>query len=507
MEKKIMVINLTANIFAFLVSFIISFFITPLIVKTVGKETYGFWGLANNFVNYIMVLTVAMNSLAGRFVTISIHRGEEQEAKSYFNSVMITNLTTALLLVIPGILFVANLEYFLEMPVGNYLDIKLTFAFVFAAFCVNLTSSVFSIATFAKNKIYLASIRTIEANIVRLLLIAMCFILFTPKLFYISGALLVSNIFIAITNIRYTRKLLPEIRLDSRYFSISKVKELISSGWWNSLTALSNILLEGLDLLISNKLLGPAAMGTVSIVKTVPSMLNTCLSSLLGVFLPQMTISYAKHDSDGLLYFLDYSIKIVGILIAVPLGFIIVFGREFYLLWLPTENNVILWGLSVISLSGLFMAGSVNILYNLYNVTNHLKLPAIATLVTGVLNTIIVLWLLKKTQLGIIAIVGVSSVLGIARNLLFNIPYSAHCLPVKSIKFYRYMLRSTLMVGITCFVYAMVRLAYSKNTWLHLTLYAALAGCISLAVNFMLFFTKQEKKEITHMFSRRKGRA
>ena len=163
MEKKIMVINLTANIFAFLVSFIISFFITPLIVKTVGKETYGFWGLANNFVNYIMVLTVAMNSLAGRFVTISIHRGEEQEAKSYFNSVMITNLTTALLLVIPGILFVANLEYFLEMPVGNYLDIKLTFAFVFAAFCVNLTSSVFSIAIFAKNKIYLASIRTIEA--------------------------------------------------------------------------------------------------------------------------------------------------------------------------------------------------------------------------------------------------------------------------------------------------------------------------------------------------------
>ena len=203
-----------------------------------------------------------------------------------------------------------------------------------------------------------------------------------------------------------------------------------------------------------------------------------------------MTISYAKHDSDGLLYFLDYSIKIVGILIAVPLGFIIVFGREFYSLWLPTENNVILWGLSVISLSGLFMAGSVNILYNLYNVTNHLKLPAIATLVTGVLNTIIVLWLLKKTQLGIIAIVGVSSVL-----------------PVKSIKFYRYMLRSTLMVGITCFVYAMVRLAYSKNTWLHLALYAALAGCISLAVNFLLFFTKQEKKEITHMFSRRKGRA
>lgn len=161
----------------------------------------------------------------------------------------------------------------------------------------------------------------------------------------------------------------------------------------------------------------------------------------------------------------------------------------------------------MISLSGLFMAGSVNILYNLYNVTNHLKLPAIATLVTGVLNTIIVLWLLKKTQLGIIAIVGVSSVLGIARNLLFNIPYSAHCLPVKSIKFYRYMLRSTLMVGITCFVYAMVRLAYSKNTWLHLALYAALAGCISLAVNFLLFFTKQEKKEITHMFSRRKGRA
>lgn len=46
-----------------------------------------FVGLVNNFVSYISVITVALNSLAGRFITLSYHRHDEKKVREYFSSV------------------------------------------------------------------------------------------------------------------------------------------------------------------------------------------------------------------------------------------------------------------------------------------------------------------------------------------------------------------------------------------------------------------------------------
>ena len=496
MSKKYMFINLFAQVIAFGVSFIISFLITPKIIEVVGKETYGFLGLANNFAGYVTVITIALNALAGRFVTISIHRNNEKDANEYFNSVIISNALIAAVLIVPAVFFVLFLEKFLNLPMDNVWDIKLTFAFVFLSFFINLICSIFSVATFARNKVYLASIRSIESNILRVVIIAACFMFFEPRISYVSGALLAANIFVAITNYRYTKKLLPEIKVSRKCFSFKKVKELIVSGCWNSITALSNMLLEGLDLLISNLFIGPQAMGMVAIVKTVPSMLNQAMSSVLNVFLPQLTIHYAKNENDSMVSYINFSCKLVGMFMAMPLAFVIIFGREFYSLWVPSENAGMLWILSIFSLSGLIFAGSVNIMYNLYNVTNRLKAPAVATLITGVLNTTTVLLLLKTTNLGVYAVVSVSSVLGILRNALFNIPYSAKCIKIKMWTFYKIVLRSLIMVMIACVIGGVIRQIFVIDSWTSLIMCVALLCLCSIFVNMLVFYSKEERRTV-----------
>ncbi len=496
MSKKYIFINLFSQLIAFGVSFVISFFVTPKIIGAVGKETYGFLGLANNFAGYVTVITIALNALAGRFVTISIHRNNKQDANEYFNSVMISNFIIAAILIIPATLFILKLEKFLNLPMQNVLDIKLTFAFVFSSFFINLVCSILSVATFARNKVYLASIRSVESNLLRIAVIIIAFIFFEPRISYVSGAWLVANIFIAFTNYRYTKKLLPEIKISKKYYSFSKVKELIISGCWNSITALSNMLLEGLDLLISNLFIGPQAMGIIAIVKTVPNMLNQAMSSILGVFLPQLTINYAKNEKENMVNYINYTCKLVGMFMAMPLAFIIIFGKEFYLLWIPNENAGVLWILSILSLAGLLFAGSVNIMYNLYNVTNKLKAPAIATLVTGLLNTTIVLILLKFTSLGVYAVVSVSSLLGICRNLFFNIPYSAKCINLRKWKFYKIALRSVLMVLIACAVGIGIKLLFNIDSWVKLITCAVLLCVLSLIADIFIFYSKQEKKDL-----------
>ena len=59
MGKRQTLINIIANMVVSLVNFCISFFLTPYLIRTVGKDAYGFIGLANNFVGYISILTIS----------------------------------------------------------------------------------------------------------------------------------------------------------------------------------------------------------------------------------------------------------------------------------------------------------------------------------------------------------------------------------------------------------------------------------------------------------------
>ena len=84
-------VNLIAQIASFLVSFGISFFVTPYVTNKLGSDAYGFITLADNFVNYASLITIALNSMASRFITIKIYENKMDEANVYFNSVLIGN--------------------------------------------------------------------------------------------------------------------------------------------------------------------------------------------------------------------------------------------------------------------------------------------------------------------------------------------------------------------------------------------------------------------------------
>ena len=151
------------------------------------------------------------------------------------------------------------------------------------------------------------------------------------------------------------------------------------------------------------------------------------------------------------------------------------------------------------SLGGLVFAGSVVIMYNMFTVTNHLKVPALATLATGVLNTLIVFTLLNTTNLGIYAVVSVSSILALGRNLLVNIPYSAKCVGVSPVKFYKIAGRSFLFVVISAVIGSIIAHIGNPASWGVLILCAGAMCVLSIGVEFLLFFSREEKHSLMVM--------
>lgn len=494
MKNKQLAINMIANIFSFVVSLGINFFFTPYLIRTIGKEAYSFFPLSNNFIGYINIISVALNSMAGRFITIKIHENDNEGSNTYFNSVLISNTIFALLLTLPSIIFILFINNVLHVPIKILKDVQVLFAFVFLGMIFNTLTSVFGIATFAKNRLDLSARMNIISNFIRVLSLILMFSLFKPSVSYVGIANFIVIIFIIFTNIHYTRKLLPQVTINKKYFNFKAVKLLLSSGVWNSVNELSLVLLTSLDLLIANIFINVAAAGEYSIVKTVPNFIQQLVAMLVGVFIPQFTILYAQKKHSELLDNINKSIKFMGLMITIPIAFLIVFGDTFFSLWVPGENSSKLYLLSNLTIIPMIVTGSINTIFNVYTVTNKLKIPALVLLITGILNTTVVFILLKTTNLGVLSIPITSFVIGLIRNLIFTPIYAAKCLEVKWNTFYKAIARGcicALTMIVLCYAF---KHSFNINSWIKLIITGGVCSVISLSINLFVVFKKDERK-------------
>lgn len=91
--------NIFFNVGSFGVNLFISFFFTPYLIRVVGKEAYGFFPLVNNIIGYSNIVTVAIGSMAGRFITMHLYKDDIEGANSYFNSALVANIVISIFLV------------------------------------------------------------------------------------------------------------------------------------------------------------------------------------------------------------------------------------------------------------------------------------------------------------------------------------------------------------------------------------------------------------------------
>lgn len=504
MNKRAVFFNLLANLISFIVQLGISFFLTPYIVGTLSSEAYGFITLANSFPSYAQLVTAALNGMAGRFVSIEIFRKNYDEANRYFSSVVLSNVVLAAVWGIFTIIFVPNINSFLNVPDYLLHDVKILFSIIFVNFGLSLLTNLLGIAVYTENKLYLNSVRSIEALFIKSVLLVVLFVSFEPKVYYIAIGATVELLYNTAYNVYYTRKFLPFIKIKRAFFQFSKVVVLISSGIWNCISRLGGILNDGLDLLICNLLISSTEMGVLSIAKTIPAMILTIINLIANAFGPDITKNYAVGRLEDVADTIKQSMKVMGALISIPLGGLIGFGDVFFGLWVPGEDAGRLQILSILSIGLLVFTAATSTIYNVYTVTNKLKVSSVVTVIGGAVNTLFVLILLKTTKLGIYAVAGVSSIVGIFRDYLFSIPYAARCLKVKWYTFYPPALKTVLSVGVVICICWIYRYFFFVNTWIGLIVAALICGFFGFVANLYVVLNRSERLYLGQMIRKRK---
>lgn len=496
MDKKRLVINMTAQLTAFIVNLGISFVLTPIVDKMI-PNSYGFVNIANQFVQWAQVVVSALNTLASRYITIHLHKGEEQEASEYFSSVFFANMFMAAVFLVPAVFVIVFIDRMFQVPAGVLGDVQILWAFVFLNFFISIITSVFSTSTYSMNRLELSSIATIVTELARLGVLYIAYRFFSPYVFYIGVASVVSTSLMAFANAGFTKKLLPGIKITVKNFRLDKVKELVSLGAWNSVTRLGQMLLDGLDTIIANIFINPEAMTILSLAKVVPTTLSSLMGTMVGVFAPSITIAYAKGDKKELMDTLKSSNRIMIFMMSIPIAFVTAYGDKFFRLWLSYKTAAEvkeIYVLSVLSMGVLFVSASIQVLYQVFIITKKIKLNSIVIVASGVITTTIVFVLLNTTNLGLYAIAGVSVVVGLIRNMVFTPIYAAKCLEVKWTTFYGDIFMGLASIGIITVVAMLSKLVLPMDNWITFFLCGGFMGCVALVLNFFIVLRKAERQ-------------
>jgi O-antigen/teichoic acid export membrane protein len=427
--------NILWSAFAVILNAGINLLMVPYITARIGIDAYGFISLGNNLISYVDMISMALNSYAGRYIAIAYHQQKTGRANQYYSSLMIADIALCAILSIPCGFFIVFSDRILSIPDALVSDVKILFMLLLFRYFFVIMRNALDAAVFIKNRLDLtAKIRT-GSYLVQAAMLILLYSLFDARTWFAGFAGLVSAVFFFFLQYLAKNRLIPVFHTDRRAFSMEDVKTFLGLGIWNVVTNLGNVLNTGLDLLITNLMLDAMKMGEISVAKTVSTLTVSLTNAVAEAQKPKQMEAYSKNDNQELILRLKRSMRLCGSLSFLILAVFLTCGLDFFQLWIPEQDTWKVYRLTVLALIGNAIVGLVFPLYYLYALTKHVKLPSLLTVLYGVINVVSMILLIRSTNLMEYAVLLTTAMLDCC-HLLDAPLYGAHCLGVKKGTFY-----------------------------------------------------------------------
>lgn len=324
-----------------------------------------------------------------------------------------------------------------------------------------------------------------------ILIIAYCFIIFTPKVWYMGLATVGMAVTTFVGTFVMSKKLIPEAMVRPNYFSMRAVKELVYSGIWNSANSLGNTLNSGLDLLISNLMLSGTVMGQVSIAKSISNVVLSFYSVVSQPFQPTYLKDYSDKDVSRLINHFKDSMRFSGIITNVIFAGFCAIGLSFYHLWIPTQNIHLIYVLTIIAMVPSITEGCVYPLYYIYTLTLKNKFPCVVTILGGMANIASMYFLLKYTNTGAYAVLLTTAVIMTFINIVTNPIYMSLCLKVPKRTFYPQIVKNIISLIAASALLLFLSTKVAVSSWGGLLIKIIVLGLIGAVIQIPIQFDRK----------------
>ena len=435
MLKKIWRSNSIWAVIAQVVGSGITFIAAPIISQKVGIEAYGYVSLAQNILMYIGTIVIAFNYFSERNITVSYHRREIESAKSFFSSILVADAAIFIIVFVPSIFLIYNLQNLLKISPILEKDIKWLFFFMLLIYFAALFGTTLEVAGVVSNRIDINSKNRTLSSLIHFSILITLLWLTTPHIWYVGLGHLIASVIFFLIQLTVKKRLLPDLNFSRKLVSIERILTQIKSGVWVALNNLGNILNDGLDLLITNLMISEYTMGVISIAKLFGNFSYAVVVAIGNSLRGTQIKAYAAGDTDLLVYRLKRSMKITGVAFCLIYGGFCGWGKFFLSIWLKGEDIAYIYKMSVLSLSANIITSIVAPLYYIYTLYEKMRVPCFITIGMGIFNVISMYLLIKFTTTGGYAVLLTTCIIN-SLHLIDAPIYSAFCMGIKKTTFY-----------------------------------------------------------------------
>lgn len=491
--------NLVFKILSFSINLVISFFVSSFVIRTVGEEAYGFVGLANDFVSYAQIITIAINSMATRYITMEYERKNIESANRYYSSLFFANVIMTIAISAVGSIIILNLERLVNVSPEILLDVKILWFFILLNLGITLLGTAFTVAPFCKKRLDLVSFRDIIACIIRSIILVICYLCFKPFVLYIGIGTVISTLYTTVYNIKYSKRLMPELSIKRKDFKKANTIELIKSGGWNSITKTGTVLSSGLDLTVTNLSVGASSMGIMSVTKIIPNHIYTFVNTAASAFSPSFILAYARNDFKQMVADLKKTFRIFSVFSIVPIVLVISLAPNIFSLWVPSVNQNYLYSLTIAASIGYLAVMPFESIWSIYVASNKIKWSSIYLILESFANVGIELLLIQFTEdilIKMMIIVGVTSALQFLRVLFFFPFYTKKCIGESFGFMYLFLIKNFLVFFLLIVFGRFVVSFFPFYNWISLITSFLIIGVISIIICFFAILDSGDRLQL-----------
>ncbi|WP_439183616.1 oligosaccharide flippase family protein [Carboxylicivirga taeanensis] len=496
--KKQVPKNFVLSVAGFLINFFVGIWLVPYLVKHLGAAAYGFIPLTAVFTQYVSFFTNAIVVSVSRFLSIQIQKSEIDNAiKIYSTALML--LGGIVIVLFPAFTYVAyKIDALINIPSELIKDCIALFFYSFLAFLINLFGSVYKIPLYANNRLDRIKIIDIIRIATRLLVIILLFIVFGPKLQFVGIASLVASIIVLMCSYYLGNKEYSELVFRPDAFSKKWTKKLLSFGGWTFVHQGGDLLIFNVDVLIVNLLIGSLAAGEYGTILTWGNLLKAVSVTFSGLFGPVILIYFAHEQKDKILKVCRLGVKVLNLTLGTIIAILCGLSVPLLIHWLGEEfqhlSSVLI--IKILPLSFTFAIGSLFAVFRAYN---KIKVPALVTIILGVLDVILALAFVKILAWGIVGVAVANGIVVLLQGAVFAPYYAAHVLGQNKLYFFK-----DLIIG-TCYLFSMfflIKLTYeylALESLFSVIVLGAVFALLGFIVFWLILLHKRDREELVNM--------
>lgn len=410
-------INTISNIIASIFSLLVGIWFTPYLLGNLGIELYGLVPVALAASSYLTLLTSAITTTVGRYLSIEMSSQDLISAKTTFNSMFFFGVFASIIF-LPVVFFISLLiPFIINIPEGFENDSILLFMCVLSSVILTIISTVFGLSSFVKSRFDLRNLAMVSSLFMRVILIVILFILIQPSLTFVGFGYLAQTITLLLLNVWIWKRLTPELNIGFSYFAKTKLIEVSKMAAWILVDQAGVTLFRSADIFLVNMFLGAVIGGEYGLVLQMVWLVPTIGATAATPLQPAIFEHYATKDKNLLIGSIAKGSRILALGMGVVMGMFMGFGKVFLELWVGSDY-IHLFIAMAIGIYGQSLAQISQPLLTLLIADKRHAMLGISTILTGVghvLTCIIILaffstdivpivfsmvfWLLVKTHL------------------------------------------------------------------------------------------------------------